>query len=438
MSTVRRDEIFLDALLSVAAWVLGFVFLYYPMSSTPLVPGIDGPYYIVQVKHLLERGGMKYPDPPLAFYIMALVTILCRDVFTAVELTSSAVTALTALPTYALIKRLSKSKTAAFAAALTVSITPFTIRLASDFMKNSMGLLWLALFLYFNTSYIERGERKFLLGALVSLALTALTHILDYGVAILYAALFFLLTRGDKRKWALPGALAAVISLLAFMLAPFVVGGDVWKGIAFLEELAEGGEVTVIRPDWLALSVGVSASLIVASFYLKDSPLLALLSAASGAVGIILNLPVIPPKWLFRFRLMTVVPLAHGMGVAVAAVRERYRPIVAVLLLALVASMGFEAYRAVRPSIPPPAYAELKTALRVLEAKGLQAVVPDVRLRYWAETIGEVYKNPQEANGPYAIVALKSGRRVPRGVPVFEGRFIIAVVHHTSPWRRKP
>jgi len=126
---------------------------------------------------------------------------------------------------------------------------------------------------------------------------------------------------------------------------------------------------------------------------------------------------------------MTAVPLAHGVGVATAVVKEGYRPAVAALLLALVVTMGFGAYRVVRPSIPPPAYAELRAALEKLEEVGLKPVIPDTRLRYWAETLSDnVYKRARDLGEPYTIVALKTARRLPRGAPVFEGRFIIAAV----------
>ena len=419
----------LDAALAFTAAFLGFAFLYHPMASTPLVPGIDGPYYVVQVRWLLTHGQMKYPDPPLAFYLMSVAALVLGDIFVAVEVTSALVTALAALPTYALIKRVTGSRIAAFASALAISLNPFVVRLSSDFMKNSMGLLWLTLFLYFNARYIDRGSKADLFGLIASLVLTALTHILDYGVALLYATLGFLFARGEYRRRAAPGAAMALLSVLALVMAPFVVGGDIWKGFAFLEELAEEAEIGFIKLDWLALSVGVSASLLIASFFVKESAILSLLSASSGVIGLALNLPFIPPKWLFRFRLMTAVPLAHGVGVATAVVKDGYRPAVAALLLALVVTMGLGAYRVVRPSIPPPAYAELKAALEKLEEVGLKPVIPDTRLRYWAETLSDdVYKRARDLGEPYAIVALKTARRLPRGAPVFEGKFIIAVV----------
>ncbi len=418
---------FLDVILALALVALAFAFLYYPMATTPLVPGIDGPYYIVQVRWLLKRGWLKYPDPPLAFYVMALVALLVRDVPTAVEVTSALVTAFSTIPAYALVRRLTGSRAAAFAAGLAAVANPFVVRLSSDFMKNSMGLLWLYSFIYFNYSYIESGRARDLAGLLASLALCALTHILDYGVALLYAALALPLA-GKKWRRALPGAIAAALSLVALTLAPFIVGGDVFKGYAFVEELTEELELELVRLDWIAFSIGIFSSLALYGV-MGSSGERRGLAIASAVIGLALNLPIIPAKWLFRFRLMTAVPLSHCIGLLAASAEQRGRLAVAALLLSLVAAMGFEAYRSVRPSIPPPALEELKIAMDRAKALGAEVVVPNPRLGYWAEVLSDdVSRHPTSPR--YVVIVLKDFRRPPpRGIPVFDGRFVLAVAH---------
>ncbi|MCD6368851.1 MAG: hypothetical protein J7L38_03535, partial [Thermoproteales archaeon] len=46
----------------------GFLIFLRAFNATPLLPGIDGPYYAVQVNWILKYGGLKYLDPPLTFY----------------------------------------------------------------------------------------------------------------------------------------------------------------------------------------------------------------------------------------------------------------------------------------------------------------------------------------------------------------------------------
>jgi len=47
--------------------------------STPLLYGIDDPYYYIQVSHLLTEGLPKYSDPPLSFYILAVFSVMLKD-----------------------------------------------------------------------------------------------------------------------------------------------------------------------------------------------------------------------------------------------------------------------------------------------------------------------------------------------------------------------
>jgi len=60
--------------------------------STPLLYGIDGPYYYIQVSHLLTEGFLKYSDPPLSFYILAAFSVMLKDVVSGVKVGSVFIT----------------------------------------------------------------------------------------------------------------------------------------------------------------------------------------------------------------------------------------------------------------------------------------------------------------------------------------------------------
>ena len=228
-------ENYIDAIAIIFTYILAVIFLLHPMLSTPLLPGIDGPYYAVQVRWLVERGELKYADPPLAFLLLTAFYLVLGDLFLAVKLGSVLLTSLAVLPIYLLVKRLTSSRIAGIAAGLAFAINPFTLKLYSDFIKNSIGLLWLNLFLLFEIRYMQYSSRKNLVGLIVALVLTALTHILDYGVALFYAVSLFLLSIPFTRdiKKALPGAAIAFLSFAGLVAAPWVVGGDIRKGFAF-------------------------------------------------------------------------------------------------------------------------------------------------------------------------------------------------------------
>lgn len=64
---------------------------------------------------------------------------------------------------------------------------------------------------------------------------------------------------------------------------------------------------------------------------------------------------------------------------------------------------------------------------------GLKAVVPDVRSRYWAETLSEeIYERGRNVGAPYAVIPLRTSPRIPREISVFEGRHVVTVIPRSS------
>jgi len=107
--------------------------------TTPLLYGIDGPYYYIQVSHLLTEGFLKYSDPPLSFYILAAFSVMLKDVVSGVKVGSAFITLLTVYPIFFLVKYITKSRISAFLSALTFSLSPLLVRMCFDLIKNSMG-----------------------------------------------------------------------------------------------------------------------------------------------------------------------------------------------------------------------------------------------------------------------------------------------------------
>ena len=57
-------------------WAIGFAFYLEILTRHPLMYGIDGPYYLVQVRSLLEAGRLEYGDPPLSFVLFAIFSTI--------------------------------------------------------------------------------------------------------------------------------------------------------------------------------------------------------------------------------------------------------------------------------------------------------------------------------------------------------------------------
>jgi len=112
--TVKNERALLSLIL-----ILGFGFYLYILTRHPLIYGIDGPYYLTQVRSLLESAHLKYGDPPLAFLIFAFFTLLSSgDIALGIRFGVALFSALSAVPLYFWIKRVTRSKMSGYTSML--------------------------------------------------------------------------------------------------------------------------------------------------------------------------------------------------------------------------------------------------------------------------------------------------------------------------------
>jgi len=405
-----------------------------------MVPGIDGPYYVVQVNYLLSHGVLKYQDPPFVFYVFSLITLVIGNPFLGVKIGVSLLTALASIPVFLLFKQLTGSRFAGLTASLVFLLAPQTFRLLGDFMKNSSGLLWLNLYLYLLHACLEKGRWRFQIFAIASLVLTALTHILDYSVALLYTFLIAFLAIASKLKIkniALPIS-ASVLSLILFFSIPAVVGGDVFKGVSFIVDLIEQdySKIGLLKNEWFILSWCAAVALFLYSIiaYLRKEKSKSIISFASAFVILALNLPLLPRNWLFRFQLMTPVPMSHAFGFLTGGFKEKMHEIAALLLaVGIIGVLALPAFYSVRPSISEEAYMELKHVVEdVLPSLSGDSclVIPNPRIRYWVETLEEeVFRKPS-CTMPILIIETRAKPPPIKGKIIYRGKFIIAITPH--------
>lgn len=439
----RNKEIIKNIVIPVFLVIVSIVVLGYPLFRSPLLLMIDGPYYAVQVRWILEKGYMKYLDPPLLFYIMALVSAILDDIFTGVKVTVVFLSSLAVLPWYFYYAR-KGSISAGIGAGLAVIFNQWMVRMVPDFMKNATGITWLSAFIVLSLMFLEKGDRKYLAASIVFFVLTALTHILDFAVAIFYSITLPLiymamLKRIEWNKMVLP--LIGIALVAVAFAAPFIVGGDVYKGLAFLEDISEYEEYSFERLPEALLVAGIAATLIISGvFSSRNDPVSSSLDYACALLIIGLNFPAIPPKWLFRFRNMNLIPLAVAVGSSLSHIKEWKKALPAlVLIVFILLSMIVRVYPMLRPTITQQQYMELKEVIRYTEERGLSIVIRDPRLRYWAETIGDnIYKRVEDAPQPFCfIVKLVPEQPPPPELTIWKGKYF-ALVKRLPPPRHKP
>ncbi len=197
--------------------------------GTPLIPGMNGGYYLVQARAVFTHGRLGLPDLPLIFYVQAALAQGVRWVsgsdpdsciIFSVKLTDSVLPALVALPVGLLVGRWAKAGGAprwiAPAAAATVTLSAPILGMAGNLEKNSLGLLWLCLLLLFIQLWLTHPTLPNAAGVLCSWGLAAVTHIAVFGASMMFGGLsiaFYLVSQrkmGLRALWPLLSAALAV------------------------------------------------------------------------------------------------------------------------------------------------------------------------------------------------------------------------------------
>jgi len=170
--------------------------------STPLVPGINGAYYLVQTRALIESGKLGITDLPLTFWIDAGIAKLLHllshaslesCILLAVKLEDSILPSLAAVPVFVLVRRWALRAGAGLwlpiGAALAVACGGPALTMVGDFQKNSLGLVWLAALLCQLHRWFEMPTAKNAALSVFLLGLVGLTHIGVFGWVLVLAGL---------------------------------------------------------------------------------------------------------------------------------------------------------------------------------------------------------------------------------------------------------
>jgi hypothetical protein len=321
------------AIAALAAWAFWHRFRF--SSLTPYPVGIDGYFYPIQLRSLLETGGLAYPSSPLALWLMAPLAAL-TDPIVGAKLGAALGTAVLVVPVYFLGRRLARGDRAVgLLAAVLVATSAESFYLSTEFVKNGISLTIAAAYLVALARAIESPTRLRIGVAVGALAGTALAHKTAFGFAVLASIVPIWLA--SRRRALQIGAAAVGLALVAGIVAP-----DRFVALADLSML---GRMFTADADWtlpalhlpgfalhfdyevaVAGVLGVAALAIWIARDRRDRDANAALVVGPAALAVVAAIP-----WLdtadhqglaFRLRLLSFLPLALcGAYVAGTALR---------------------------------------------------------------------------------------------------------------------
>jgi len=172
------------ALAALVAW--SFWQRWQVLAGSPFPLGVDGYFYPIQLRSLLETGTLHYPSSPLTFWFM-LPFAAATDPITGAKLGAALGPALVALPAYGVGARITGSRGAGLIAAALASTSATSLYLSIEFVKQGIGItvglaaLWLVL------RALDVPSRPRIAAALAGLAAALLAHKLAAGVVLAIA-----------------------------------------------------------------------------------------------------------------------------------------------------------------------------------------------------------------------------------------------------------
>jgi hypothetical protein len=412
VTTARRDAL-LAAAAVAALGVYALVTRARYLLGDPYPLGVDGYFYAVQVRSLVETGHLNYPAAPLGFWWMAPFARVF-GVIDGIKLAAAAGTAAAVWPAYALARRVAGGDRAAgvLGAAL-VATSASSFFLATEFVKQGLGLTLALAHLAALGAALERPTRARVAAAAAWLVAAWLTHKSAAAVAIVCGApalLVELRARAPERFWPVVAAGAAVV------VAVFVAGAFA-PGLPGPRDLRHAATLFCGETDWElpALAhgrvrltfdheVAIGAALAAAAIALaatapRGERRLPALAIGPAALAIALAIPWLDPHdplaAVFRLRLIAFVPLAPLAAFVLVHVAAAARvPADARALVALGAALGLLVARpTARSEGVQPAHPALVTAVRALDGavpEGVTVVTDDRQVAFMARWYARV------------------------------------------------
>lgn len=268
MTRERSIQIALGgALLALVAWSTWQ--RYAMLAASPFPLGVDGYYYAIQVRGLLETGSLVYPSSPLTFWFMLPLAAL-TDPITGAKLGAALGGALVALPAYGVGAMLGTHRGAGLLAAALATTSATSAYLTTEFVKQGVGLTVALAAVWLVLRALAVPSRARLALALGGVVTAALAHKLAAALVLalaLPAALEEARGRGALRGRRLLALLCAlgllgVAVVIAGVVAPdrFVAPSDLALLGEVLTSDARWDAPALVRPR-LELSFGHEAAL---------------------------------------------------------------------------------------------------------------------------------------------------------------------------------
>jgi hypothetical protein len=380
------------AVLVTAAFVARLQFL----RSSPFPTGVDGFFYLLQIRSLLEQGQLYSPSAPLVPWLMAGLSLVMEPVL-AMKIVAALGSAALVVPAFLVARRLSHTGPALLGAAL-VATSAQSIFLSTEFVKQSVGLSLAMGFVVALAWLLDRPSARRALVVASLFVSCALAHKTAVGLALLWSLPLFIPRLRRSRRLLIAGCLGLLV-LLACGRRDLAVVGHLFQSQAdfTFAVLAPLGRAPLILGHEVALA-GVLAVLALLSTRLRRPgedrlPPLALGFAVFALFQALPWINVVDDQGLgYRLRLAACACLAPCAALLAARVLGRFGPRfragTLAIAIALVLLRPWTSNEGVVKA--HPAMVEATRRLRGVLPPGTIVVIPERHTCFMAAYYGDV------------------------------------------------
>lgn len=395
----------------VLGWALrsGIIF------SRDILLGINGAYYPVQVRAILQTGLPGLPDFPLLFYIQAglgaifsLFAPSDTAIVAAVRTTDIFLPVLLGIPVYLFVRAFARREDRRYgiaAAVLTAGLFAVgngsLLRMAGDFQKNAVALPLYLMFVYFLFRALSNSRLRDYILTGIFFSLTCLTHIGVTSLAITTTVMTVLAGAASRRNQRrllivvsiLAGALALVLTLVSLfdpqrvsrlagvILDPGVLFSDSLIGSWFGQSFNPGAPLE-LKPVILGNILGLLGAGISVCYHKRLYPSERAILWGASLSTLLFASPLMGREWSQRLALMAFAP--GLIPLAFLAVRVRRGLVTAAVFTAfIIITTIWSIPQSTVSTLTMPAYRELQSFRSALP-KGKTVIVARHGLEWWA------------------------------------------------------
>jgi hypothetical protein len=382
----------------IAAAILTVILRFVLNFSSTLIPGINGGYYPVQVRSIMNTGHLGFPDMPLYFYLNVLF-VKISSLFTGADvgwliiivskIIDSISLPLLLIPLFLIVKNIFDNRVPKYFEWIiigfaTVSFSPLI--LTSDFQKNSAAIPLMLFFIYYLLLFFKVKAKKYIFLSILFIILTGLTH---FGVFVI--SIFILLvsiTVFYRRKALLPIMISLGLCIsLVYLFDPARVKRllHFWSFI-FDKPVILKGYLTPL--DFLNyfisyLLIGMGVSLMIRLKGLENGFLKKILMIFLLVI-FILSFPLLDNGYAKRLNLLLFVPQIFTLCVISIFIVNRWRNVLgSMLVLITVVSVPLMLLNNKPVSITMEAFRDLKNLKKYIHGNDKTLIIARHGLEWW-------------------------------------------------------